>query len=47
VGALDEALGVPVGFGDVAVALAVPIVRDEEALACGVSTFGVLGREAR
>ena len=46
-GALDEALGVPVGFDDVAVALVVPVVRDGEVLACGVSAFGVLEREAR
>lgn len=45
-GALDAALGVPEGFGNVAAALAVPVVRDGDAPAC-VSAFGVLGGEAR
>jgi hypothetical protein len=46
VGALDAALGVPLGFGDVAAALADPRLRDGDAFAGSVSTFGVLGGEA-
>lgn len=47
VGILDAALGVPAGFGDVAATLADTGVCDRDALACGVSAFGVLGGEAR
>lgn len=47
VGALDAALGVPVGFGDMAAALVDVCTRDGDVLACGVSAFGVLGGELR
>lgn len=47
VGILDTALGVPVAFGDLAVELAAAGIRDGDALARGVSAFGVLGGSLR
>lgn len=47
VGILDVALGVPACLGDVPAALVDVGIRDGDALACGVSAFGVLGGSLR
>jgi len=47
VGILDAALGVAGGFGDVAAALPATGIREGDALARGVSAFGVLGCSLR